>query len=111
MLWSDTKIVHVELIGGMDLDKDHGRRMERGRNGKREFGRGRAAGAHGTSGAGFVREQGRAKRRRGRVSSANGRRGIRPERRHYRKIKEPVRPATTRARGIVQVIELDSLAK
>ena len=36
--WSGAEVAGVELIGGMDLDRDRGRQMEHGHSGRRESG-------------------------------------------------------------------------
>jgi hypothetical protein len=41
---SGAEVADVELVGGKNLGRGKGRRMEHGRNERREFGRGRAAG-------------------------------------------------------------------
>ena len=45
-------VAGVELVGGTDLDKCHGRRMERRHNRWRNFGRGHATGARDGVGVG-----------------------------------------------------------
>jgi hypothetical protein len=50
-----SEVSDAELVGGTDLGSGHGMRMERGRDGRREFGR--RAGSLGRGGTGEQRRQ------------------------------------------------------
>jgi hypothetical protein len=58
MLRSGAELADVELVGGSDLGRGHGRRMERGHNGRRVYGRGWRR-----EGRDLSREQGQHRRR------------------------------------------------
>jgi hypothetical protein len=50
MLRSGAEVAGVELVGGTDLGRGHGRRMEHDRNGRREYKRGQRRGGRDPSG-------------------------------------------------------------